>query len=90
MRVHIPTFIKAVINEIRQREEIRLLIEQMEADPHMLDDIGLTLAEFAARQWQAHETGGALQLWWHRSPQNRNANVLKDTLGLHRTPMLKS
>jgi len=90
MRVHIASFIKAIVNDVREREQIRLLIEQMEADPHTLDDIGLTLDEFAALQWQGHRTHGALHRHWQQLGWKRSASVLRDTLGFHRTPMLKS
>jgi len=90
MRVHIGSFIKAIVSDAREREQIRLLIEQMEADPHTLDDIGLTLDEFAARQWQGHRTHGALHRHRQQLGWNRSASVLSDTLGFHRRPMFKS
>ena len=90
MRVHIASFIKAAVKEIREREQIRLLIEQMEADLHTLNDIGLTLDEFAALQLQGHRTYGALHGYWRQLGWSRSASVLGDTLGFHRRPMLKS
>ena len=90
MRLHIASSIKAVVNEVREREQIRLLIEHMETDAHTLDDIGLTLEEFAALQWRHHRAYGALSRQWQKLGLTHTRSAFRDTLRLHRTPLLKS
>ena len=95
MRVHIETFLGNRLDDMRQRRDVRLLIERMENDPRALDDMGLTFEQFAERQWQALEQEHAMRRARRRSRASRAFNasfpwrILPDSLALHRTPSVQ-
>jgi hypothetical protein len=92
MRVHVPNLMTALFTDLKRREETRLLIERMEHDPHALQDIGLTLEQFAALQWKALKDQSATRLalgrlaeWTWRLPRQ----ILSARFFLYRTPSAK-
>ena len=90
MRVQGKAILTALIEDLRQRYVIQVLIDRMEHEPGTLADIGISFEDFAARQWQAHARTGALARL-RRQPRRRTKRariagmVLPDTLGLHRS-----